>query len=29
MIVVVDQLPRNERGKLDRTAIRALVAADD
>jgi len=29
MIVVVDQLPRNERGKLDRTAIRALIAAGD
>jgi len=28
-IVVVDQLPRNERGKLDRTAIRALAATDD
>lgn len=29
VIVVVDQLPRNERGKLDRPAIRALAAADD
>ena len=29
MIVVVDQLPRNERGKLDRPAIRALAATDD
>jgi long-chain acyl-CoA synthetase len=28
-IVVVDQLPRNERGKLDRPAIRALAATDD
>jgi long-chain acyl-CoA synthetase len=28
-IVVVDRLPRNERGKLDRTAIRALAATDD
>jgi long-chain acyl-CoA synthetase len=29
MIVVVDQLPRNERGKLDRPAIRALAEADN
>jgi long-chain acyl-CoA synthetase len=28
-IVVVDELPRNERGKLDRPAIRALAAAGD